>query len=240
MIGTQPLRPRDVTAAHVAAETERVVAAAESIGDEGLSAPSLCEGWSRGHVLTHIARNADALARVCAVATDGVDDTMYDSGDARDADIAAGAGRPADEQAADVRDSAARLAAKLDALGPAQADVSVRRLPESEQRIAVGTVPFLRVRELVYHHVDLDVGYTFADAPADVVAMLLANAVSRLAHEDEPPALTLTTEEGDHYVIGEGTTCVSGPRASVLLWLARGRADGVTFDGPVPTLPFGG
>jgi len=25
-----------------------------------------------------------------------------------------------------------------------------------------------------------------------------------------------------------------------VLWLARGRTDGVTFDGPVPTLPFGG
>jgi maleylpyruvate isomerase len=33
---------------------------------------------------------------------------------------------------------------------------------------------------------------------------------------------------------------VAGPRAAVLLWLARGRTDGVSFDGPVPTLPFGG
>ena len=28
-------------------------------GDE--TAPSLCAGWTRGHVLTHLARNADAI-----------------------------------------------------------------------------------------------------------------------------------------------------------------------------------
>jgi maleylpyruvate isomerase len=224
----------------VAAATERVVATAEGIGDEAMSGPSLCEGWSRGHVLTHIARNADALARVCAVATDGVEGTMYDSNDARDAEIASGAARPAAEQAVDVQDSAARLAARLAALAPAHAAVSVPRTPDGERRIVVGSVPFLRLRELVYHHVDLDAGYTFADAPADVVDMLLADAAARLDDEDEPPAVTIVTDEGDLYIIGDGTTRVAGPRASVLMWLARERNDGVTFDGPVPPLPFGG
>lgn len=234
------MQPAEVTAALVAAETERVVATAASLVDEEVSAPSLCEGWSRGHVLTHIARNADALARVCAVAADGVAGSMYDSDDARDREIEAGAARPAAEQAADVRESAARLSARLDSLGAEHAAVKVPRTPDGARRITVGYVPFLRLRELVYHHVDLDAGYTFASAPDDVVAMLLGDAVARLDHEDEPPAITLTTDEGDHFVVGEGTTRVAGPRAAVLIWLARSRADGVTFDGPVPTLPFGG
>jgi maleylpyruvate isomerase len=240
MTGTHPLRAADVTPAHIEAETERVVATAEAIGDEALSGPSLCPGWTRGHVLTHLARNADALARVCAVATDGVDGTMYDSNDSRDAEIAAGAARPAAEQAADVRDSSARLTSKLQALRPADAEIRVRRTPDVAPRIRVGNVPFLRLRELVYHHVDLDAGFTFADAPADVVEMLLEDAAFRLTREDEPPAVTLSTDEGDQYVVGDGTTRVAGPRASVLLWLARERTDGVTFDGPVPALPFGG
>ncbi len=237
---TRIMQPADVTPALVAAETERVVATAASLDDQGVSAPSICEGWSRGHVLTHIARNADALARVCAVATGGGAGSMYDSNGSRDADIEAGAGRPAYEQAADVRESAARLAVQLEAVQPEHAELSVPRTPGSDRRIFVGGVPYLRLRELVYHHVDLDAGYTFASAPDDVVVMLLADAVSRLGTEAEPPAITVTTDEGDSFVIGAGTTRVGGPRAAVLTWLARSRADGVTFDGPVPVLPFGG
>jgi maleylpyruvate isomerase len=234
------MQPAEVTAALVAAETARVVHTAESLDDAGVSGPSLCEGWTRGHVLTHVARNADALARVCAVATDGVSGSMYDSDEARDAEIGAGAGRPASEQAADVRESAARLNDRLAALRPEHGDVSVPRTPGGDRQIVVGGVPYLRLREVVYHHVDLDAGYTFASAPDDVVAMFLTNAVHRLASEDEPPGITVTTDEGDRFVVGDGTTQVAGPRAAVLLWLARSRTDGVTFDGPVPTLPFGG
>ncbi|MGW5239758.1 maleylpyruvate isomerase family mycothiol-dependent enzyme [Monashia sp. NPDC004114] len=234
------MQPADVTPALVAAETERVVATAASFDDLAVSAPSICEGWSRGHVLTHIARNADALARVCAVATDGVSGSMYDSNESRDTEIEAGAGRPAADQTADVRESAARLAGRLESLQPEHAELTVPRTPGGERLIAVGGVPYLRLRELVYHHVDLDAGYTFADAPADVVAMLLADAVARLGNEDEPPAITVTTDEGGHFVIGAGTTQVAGPQAAVLTWIARSRTDGVTFDGPVPVLPFGG
>jgi maleylpyruvate isomerase len=234
------MQPADVTAAHVAAETERVVATATSLDDRAVSAPSICAGWSRGHVLTHIARNADALARVCAVATDGVPGAMYDSNEARDTEIEAGAGRPAADQAADVRESAARLADGLGRLRPEHAELTVLRTPDGDRRVVVGGVPYLRLRELVYHHVDLDAGYTFADAPADVVAMFLADAVARLGTEDEPPAITVTTDEGDHFVVGSGTTRVAGPQAAVLTWLARSRTDGVSFEGPVPVLPFGG
>ncbi|NUR16984.1 MAG: hypothetical protein HOQ13_11840, partial [Dermatophilaceae bacterium] len=58
--------------------------------------------------------------------------------------------------------------------------------------------------------------------------------------EDAPPSLRIATTEGDAYTIGGGATSVTGPRAAVLTWLARGHTDGVEFDGPVPTLPFGG
>ena len=50
-------------------------------------APSLCAGWSRGHVLSHLARNAEALERVCAAATSGTGQTMYESDEVRDAEF---------------------------------------------------------------------------------------------------------------------------------------------------------
>ncbi|GAB3882626.1 maleylpyruvate isomerase family mycothiol-dependent enzyme [Terrabacter terrigena] len=223
----------------VATETDRVVATAASFRNEAVLAPSLCEGWSRGHVLAHIARNADALARVCDVALTGTPGTMYDTPESRDADIAAGARRSADEQAADIRDSAARLAERLAALRPEHAEVRVERTPGGVA-IPVGMVPFMRLRELVYHHVDLHAGFTFAKAPDEVVALFLRDAANRLAMEDTPPSLRITTTEGDAYSVGDGATAVTGSRAAVLAWLARGHTDGVDFDGPVPTLPFGG
>ena len=233
------MRHADVTPEIVAAETERVVATAACFRNDAILAPSLCAGWSRGHVLAHIARNADALARVCDVALTGVADTMYDTSEARDADIAAGARRSADEHAADIRDSAARLAERLAALRPEHAEVHVERTPGGFP-IPVGMVPFMRLRELVYHHVDLDAGHTFASAPPEVVSLLLRDAANRLAHEDAPPSMHIATTEGDEHVLGDGATRVTGNAADVLIWLARGRTDGVRFDGPVPTLPFGG
>ncbi len=233
---------RDVTPAHVAAETDRLLATVDGLSAADLAGPSLCEGWSRGHVLAHLARNADALTRVASVATTGVADTMYDSPGARDADIDAGAGRPVAAQADDLRASAARLAEALGQLTPEHGGVRVHRTPGGPQ-IAVGAVPYLRLRELVFHHVDLDAGFGFADAPPDVVGLLLDDAVARLTEAPDAPAapdVTLVTDEGDEHVLGSGATRVSGPRAGVLLWLARGRTDGVTVDGVLPTLPFGG
>jgi maleylpyruvate isomerase len=231
---------RDVTPELVESETSRLLRTVASFDDHALSSPSLCEGWTRGHVLAHLARNADALARVAAVATTGRAGTMYDSTDSRDGDIEAGAGRSVAEQSADLRGSADRLAEQLEQLRPEHGATRVERTPGSGVLMPVGSVPFLRLRELVFHHVDLDAGFTFADAPAEVVELFFADAVARLEREEDAPDVTLVTTEGDERVLGAGSTRVSGPRAGVLLWLARGRTDQVTVDGPLPELPFGG
>ncbi len=123
------MRHADVTPELVAAETDRLVSTAASFRNDAVLAPSLCEGWSRGHVLSHLARNADALVRVCDVALTGSPDTMYDDVASRDADIERGARRAADDHATDLRDTAARLAERLEALRPEHAEVRVERTP---------------------------------------------------------------------------------------------------------------
>ncbi|HSU73507.1 MAG TPA: maleylpyruvate isomerase family mycothiol-dependent enzyme [Terrabacter sp.] len=233
------MRHADVTPALVDAETDRLVSTALGLHDPDGTSPSLCEGWTRGHVLAHVARNADALSRVCDVALTGVPGTMYDDVDSRDADIERDAGRPLSEHVADLRESAARLAGRLELLRPEHSDVRVERTPGGFP-IAVGMVAFMRLREVVFHHVDLDAGYTFASVPSEVVSLFLRDAVNRLAHADAPPSLRVRTDEGDEHTVGDGTTLVTGPGAHVLAWLARGTTEGVHFDGPVPTLPFGG
>src|SRR6266568_1849145 len=78
--------------------------------------PSLLPGWTRGHVLTHIARNADGMVNLLHWARTGTQTPMYASPESRAADIEAGAGRPAAGLAADVRESAATLAAAAAAM----------------------------------------------------------------------------------------------------------------------------
>ena len=233
------MRRSDVTAEHIAAETERVVATAASLSNDAVLAPSLCEGWSRGHVLAHIARNADALGRVCAVALTGEPGTMYPSQQTRDDEIEAGARRPAAAQAADILESGERLAPLLAALGPEHADVLVERVPGGPQ-ISVGWVPFMRLRELVFHHVDLDACFRFDRVAPEVVDLFLTEAVDRLRSHAEAPSVRLVPTKGESHVIGDGATLITGSPAGLLLWLARGRADDVTIDGPPPSLPFGG
>ena len=63
--------------------TTRLVADARQCDDLGAS--SLCEGWTRDHVLNHVARNAEALCRLVAAAVDGTGETMYATPERRNA-----------------------------------------------------------------------------------------------------------------------------------------------------------
>ncbi len=82
------------------------------MSDDQAREPSLLPGWSRGHLLTHIARNADSLRNLLIWARTGVETPQYPSGEARDEGIAAGASQPASELSEDVDASAEQLAAE--------------------------------------------------------------------------------------------------------------------------------
>lgn len=230
--------------AHLKTETDRVVLSIDRLTPNEVSGPSLCVGWSRGHVASHLARNADALLKVATAALTQTPDTMYSSQAERDSQVEQGAHRSAAEQAADVRRTAAAL---LDAMtrlvdtADEHEAFEVERVPGGPRIRALDT-PFMRLREVVFHHVDLDTtpSFSFADVNPDLVETFFTDAVDRLRKAPDAPSIKVRTDEGDVLSIGDGTTYVTGPRAAVLGWLARGSRRGVTFDGPVPTLPFGG
>ena len=60
----------------------------------------------------------------------------------------------------------------------------------------------------------------------------------RLRAADPVPDLTLRTPDGDEWTVGVGTASVTGERAALLGWLARGLTGGVAGD-PLPRLPEG-
>jgi maleylpyruvate isomerase len=153
---------RNITGA--AAAHQRLLARLDALADFDPRQPSLLPAWTVGHVLTHLARNADSGIRML----DGLD--QYEGGaDGRQADIEAGAGRSRDELVADVRGSIWRLEqrwAQEPAWDGPPAVAIAGVVPRHE-------LPFRRWRETEVHHADLGLGYTFAEMPADYVRLEL-------------------------------------------------------------------
>src|SRR6202453_1526412 len=87
--------------------TADLIGAIGGLSDADVRAPSPLPGWTRGHVLTHLARNAEGGTRLLIWARTGVPGYEYESLDARAAAIEAGAGRPAQVLVDDVRQAAA-------------------------------------------------------------------------------------------------------------------------------------
>jgi maleylpyruvate isomerase len=222
----------------LAHETALLVASAGAMDDQSIQAPSRCQGWTRAHVLSHIARNADGLGNLASWAITGRAVAMYESAQAREADIAAGSTRSAQEIFADVTESASRFASAARGLAgpPEQVEVEMR----TGRRVLGGQLPTLRLLEVVFHHVDLLVGYTFADADPGFVKRTISNAVGRISRSDLVPALTLRSDDGDMWSTGEGTQEVTGTSAGLLLWLARGDGAAVSSPEPLPGLPAWG
>lgn len=221
----------------VADHTERLLGTVRSLRET--SAASLCEGWSRGHVATHVARNAEAIGRLADWAVTGTPQEMYPGGtQGRDRAVEAGAHRGSAELAADLADTAAALQPALEALSGELVAEQVEL--RGGLRVPATQLPFLRLRELVYHHVDLDAGFGFADVDGQLLCRFVDDAVSRLELGRHPPALQLTSDEGETWTVGDGSTPVTGTRAGLLLWLARRIPDGVRAPGgELPSLPRG-
>lgn len=215
--------------------TARLVANARACDD--LKAPSLCEGWSRDHVLNHVARNAEAMVRLVRAAVDGTGETMYASPERRDSDIDDGVGRPAEVVVAEVERTAGDLAPALARLTDEHHDLVLERTPGGPT-FKGGMLPFMRLREVIYHHVDLDLGFDFADVEPELQVLFIENELKRQQGSDNAPSITVTSDEGDTWSTGDGGTPVTGSRVGILRWLARQDAAGVHGDS-VPDLTKG-
>lgn len=158
---------------------DRLIRSIQPLTDAQARGRSLLPGWSVGHVLTHLARNADSHVRMLRAAIAGEVTSQYDGGhERRAADIEAGAGRPASELVADVADSAATLQQAWADMTPQAWDGhGVNAAGEAWPCVSM---PFHRWREVEIHHADLGLGYSPADWPAGYVQHELAIALRLL------------------------------------------------------------
>ena len=116
--------------------------------------PSRLAGWSVGHILTHLARNANGCERVIRAARQGRVVDQYPGGvTQRHEEIESGSRRGLAEQVEDLIASETALADAFSQL--TTDDWAVRTRRWGSQPWPVSDIPFLRWRELSIHTVDL-------------------------------------------------------------------------------------
>lgn len=213
--------------------------------DDDVAAPSLCAGWSRGHVLTHIARNADGIADTVSGALRGEIVPRYPGGAAgRAAAIDAGADRPFAQLAVDVRDSAQRL----DRVFGAVDDAGGWDLMTDQEQPARHWLT-ARWCEVEIHRVDLHAGYSPDRWPPALATTLLPELADTLPDRAETAVRVHVVAEGSlgpdavgqEWKAGAGGDPVEvvGPDWAVLAWLAgRGSVVADALSAAPPLRPW--
>jgi maleylpyruvate isomerase len=204
--------------------------------DDAMALPSRLPDWTVGHVVTHLARNADGLRRVLAGAAVGELLQPYPSPQARKDDILAGARRSAPAIVLDLTAADGQFADAVDAQPHRvwAATIDLGRGGPAPAEVLLDT----RLAEVELHHHDLG-----ADAGLDLLtagqASALLTAVLRsYARTRELPAMTLQPQGADPIALGDGGSVVAGSAVELVGWLS-GRTDGTGLragDG-LPELP---
>jgi len=189
--------------------------AVATLDDDGWARPTWLPGWTRRHLVAHVAANADAIGNLVRWAATGVESPMYTSATARADGIAKGDQLSPRELVFWVNQSARELETQMAALDDEQWTFLVvtaqgRTVPASE-------TPWMRSREVAVHSVDLATGVSFADLPGDFLLAL---------HSD------IQTKRGK-------TFDVVGDEAEVVAYLAGRRSRGVTTRLGKPAPPLG-
>jgi maleylpyruvate isomerase len=160
----------------------------EGLTDDDGRRPSALPGWSVGHLLTHLARNADSVVRRLDGAARGEVLDQYAGGVAgRAADIEAGAGRPAAELVSDVRSSSAAAERAMFELPPGSWDARSRTSRGVEE--SSRDVVFSRWREVAVHRGDLGLHSGPVPLPAALVDAWLPTELAGLPPRTDPAAL---------------------------------------------------
>lgn len=220
--------------------TALVSKAIRGFGPEAdFEAPSLLPGWTRKHVLAHLAANGVAVGNLVTWARTGVETPMYVSREQRNADIEAGAGRGAPDLIESFDDSADALGAGWASLTPEQWDAPVvtaqgRTVPASE-------TPWMRAREVMVHAVDLGGPVTFDDLPEDFLVALGDDIAAKRAGQGTALELAEGADGPARWRVGgDGPVAqrVVGPLPQLVAYLAgrphTGLSDGT--GGPAPEL----
>lgn len=145
--------------------TELFLSAVAGLDEAAYAEASLLPGWTRKHLVAHVAANADAVGNLVRWAATGVETPMYRSPEERAAGIARGETMSAGALDTWLHTSAEQLAEAMDRLTDAEWRREVRTA--QGRTVPATETPWMRAREVCVHAVDLAADVTFADLPAD-------------------------------------------------------------------------
>ena len=213
--------------------TTRYLEALTQLDDESAGRPSVLPGWSRGHVVAHLSRNADAFTQVLTQVSSGEPASMYASNEARDSDI--------DEVAA-LSPSALRerLLASSGLFAESVGHLTEEGWAEEIERVpggmhfTVASIPARRRTEVEIHHADLGLAYTCDDWPGDFCAALIPVMTARLQDRDQGFTVVATDLNRSWDVAGGGPE-ISGTGGHLGWWLS-GRGGEERLSGDVPEI----
>ncbi|WP_420175706.1 maleylpyruvate isomerase family mycothiol-dependent enzyme [Luteococcus sp. OSA5] len=202
-----------------------------AIADDDWHGPSRLAGWTRAHVATHLARNADGLRRVVEGVLEQRPVHMYADEQTRLRDLELGSRRDALDLQIDLDTSAGQLNYAFDHLEEAGITdvVEVRpgfRMPAQHLVVA-------RLNEVVLHRIDLAHGFQATDVDADLAHWLLEWNCRRISDRPDFPAIQVSSTSGLTARLGTPhgePTVVRGSDAGLLGWLTS-RADASLVDG---------
>lgn len=157
---------------------QRLLQKLSGLTDDRVRQPSLLPDWTVGHVLTHIARNAEGHVLRLEGALRGEEVARYPGGGAqRDKDIEDGAGRSAAELIEDVASTNAHLEEVWQLCE--QAGWPNAHLFAGDYW-PITASPVRRLREVEIHHVDAGLGYEAGSWSDEYTAWELAECLKGL------------------------------------------------------------
>lgn len=160
--------------------------------DRKLAADTLLPGWTRAHLVAHVGYNARALTRLVDWAATGVETPMYSSPDARTQEIELGATLSPIALRNLFDHTAIHLNVQWRDLPDDRWDAPVRTA--QGRQVPIRQTPWMRIREVWIHAVDLNNGGRFSDIPLPVLERLrteIAKSWAQRGEQAEIPQGTL-------------------------------------------------
>ncbi|HEY7046843.1 MAG TPA: maleylpyruvate isomerase family mycothiol-dependent enzyme [Jatrophihabitantaceae bacterium] len=214
--------------------TEVLTRTLDPLPDAELDRPSALPGWTRRHVVAHLARNAEALARLLAWARTGVPTPMYASPEQRSSEIESSAQFDLARLRREFAETAAALDDDVAALSDGEWQATVRSARGRE--IPAAEVPWMRAREVWLHALDLDAGVGPGQLPPAFSAELVDDVVGFFTAGAGAPAVRLSCAERT-WSIGVDGPLIQGEPAYLASWLTgRSEGEGLSYV-ELPELP---
>lgn len=204
--------------------------------------PTDLAGWTRSHLIAHVAYNAIALCNLMHWANTGEKTPMYSSPEARNEEIAYGATLNPDALRNLHEHSVARL--DVDWSGTSDEAWANEVLTAQGRTVPASESLWMRSREVWIHAVDLGAVATFGDLPEVILRTLAAEITAKWAGQGDGAGLVLVdATTGERYAAapaaaGEAEVEIIGELAGITRYAAGRGAEGVTSPaGEVPEPP---